>query len=70
MNLQPIVEGHGEVEAVPVLLRRLRDLAQAYPLEAERTGIASATNVREDRRCGGVPILVPARSKLEHSPSG
>jgi hypothetical protein len=27
------VEGHGEVEAVPVLLRRLRDLAQAYPLE-------------------------------------
>jgi hypothetical protein len=33
MNLQPIVEGHGEVEAVPVLLRRLRDLAQAYPLE-------------------------------------
>src|ERR1022692_4775682 len=38
--------------------------------EAERTCIASATNVREDRRCGGVPILVPARSKLEHSPSG
>ena len=33
MNLQPIVEGHGEVEAVPVLLRRLRDLAQAFPLE-------------------------------------
>jgi hypothetical protein len=33
MNIQPIVEGHGEVEAVPVLLRRLRDLAQAYPLE-------------------------------------
>jgi hypothetical protein len=33
MNLQPIVEGHGEVKAVPVLLRRLRDLAQASPLE-------------------------------------
>lgn len=31
--MQPIVEGHGEVAAVPVLLRRLRDLAQAYPLE-------------------------------------
>jgi hypothetical protein len=33
MNIQPIVEGHGEVEAVPVLIRRLRDTAQAYPLE-------------------------------------
>ncbi len=33
MNIQPIVEGHGEIEAVPILLRRLRDLAQAYPLE-------------------------------------
>ena len=25
MNIQPIVEGHGEVAALPVLLRRLRD---------------------------------------------
>ena len=33
MTIQPIVEGHGEVEAVPILLRRLRDLARAYPLE-------------------------------------
>ncbi len=33
MNIQPIVEGHGEVEAVPILLRRLRDMAHAYPLE-------------------------------------
>ena len=33
MNIQPIVEGYGEVEAVPILLRRLRDLAQVYPLE-------------------------------------
>jgi hypothetical protein len=33
VNIQPIVEGYGEVAAVPVLLRRLRDLAQAYPLE-------------------------------------
>ena len=30
MNIQPIVEGHGEVEAVPVLLRRLQAEAQAY----------------------------------------
>ena len=33
MNIQPIVEGHGEVAAVPVLLRRLREVAQTYPLE-------------------------------------
>jgi hypothetical protein len=33
MNIQPIVEGHGEVAAVPVLLRRLRDAAQVYPIE-------------------------------------
>ena len=28
MKIQPIVEGHGEVEALPVLLRRLIDEAQ------------------------------------------
>jgi hypothetical protein len=33
MNIQPIVEGHGEVYAVPILVRRLRDAAQAYQLE-------------------------------------
>lgn len=35
MNIQPIVEGHGEVEALPVLLRRLRDEANAL-VEIER----------------------------------
>lgn len=33
MKIQPIVEGHGEVSAVPVLLRRLRDESRAYGLE-------------------------------------
>jgi Domain of unknown function (DUF4276) len=32
MNIQPIVEGYGEVGAVPVLLRRLCDAAGAYTL--------------------------------------
>jgi hypothetical protein len=32
VNIQPIVEGDGEVFAVPVLLRRLRDAAGAYSL--------------------------------------
>jgi hypothetical protein len=33
MNIQPIVEGHGEVNAVPELLRRLRNEAHAYQLD-------------------------------------
>jgi hypothetical protein len=33
MNIQPIVEGHGELAAIPVLVRRLRDVAQAYPVD-------------------------------------
>jgi Domain of unknown function (DUF4276) len=33
MNIQPIVEGHGEVSAFPVLLRRLRDLSQAFAMD-------------------------------------
>jgi hypothetical protein len=33
MVIQPIVEGQGEVDAVPLLLRRLRDEAQAWGLE-------------------------------------
>ena len=36
MRIQPIVEGHGEVAAVPVLLRRLRDEAGAYGVEVGR----------------------------------
>jgi len=34
--IQPIVEGQGDVEAVPVVLRRLRDEAQAWDLEVAR----------------------------------
>lgn len=36
MIIQPIVEGQGEVAAVPVLLRRLRDEAQAWGLEVAK----------------------------------
>lgn len=36
MNIQPIVEGHGEVAAVPVLLRRFRDEAQAWQVNIGR----------------------------------
>ena len=37
MTLQPIVEGYGEVEAVPVLLRRLRDEAQTWEVRVSRS---------------------------------
>jgi hypothetical protein len=36
MKIQPIVEGQGEVAAFPVLLRRLRDTAQAFTLEVAK----------------------------------
>ena len=36
MIIQPIVEGQGDLAAVPLLLRRLRDEAQAWGLEVGR----------------------------------
>jgi hypothetical protein len=36
MIIQPIVEGQGDVDAVPLLLRRLRDEAQAWGLEVAK----------------------------------
>src|SRR5690348_5278607 len=33
MNIQPIVEGFGDVASVPVLIRRLRDLAELYEID-------------------------------------
>lgn len=36
MKIQPVVEGHAEVEALPVLLRRLRAEASAWAVEIER----------------------------------
>lgn len=43
MILQPIVEGQGDVAAVPVLLRRLRDEAQAWGLDVARPHRRSRT---------------------------
>ena len=36
MKIQPIVEGHGEVKAVPILLRRLIDEAHVWEVEIGR----------------------------------
>ena len=37
MKIQPVVEGHGEVEAVPILLRRLIAEAQAWRIQAGKS---------------------------------
>ena len=37
MKIQPIVEGHGEVDAVPILLRRLIAEAQAWRIQAGKS---------------------------------
>lgn len=36
MQIVPIVEGHGDVQAVPILLRRIAEQRGAYALEAAR----------------------------------
>jgi len=69
--IQPIVEGHGEVEAVPVLLRRLRDEAGAFdvkvggPIRRSRAqlvrevGLRQAVDLaRRQRDCRSILILL------------
>lgn len=70
MNIQPIVEGRGEEEAVPVLLRRLIDEAQSWeidvgrPIRKPRSDFATENGVvravtlaRRDPSCGGILLL-------------
>ncbi len=53
MNIQPIVEGDGEVAALPVLLRRLIQTSNAYPLDVNqpirrtRTDLVREAGVRK-----------------------
>lgn len=44
MKIVPIVEGHGEVEAVPVLIRRLAQVIGKYPVD-----IGTPIRVRRDK---------------------
>ena len=52
MNIQPIVEGHGEVAPVPVLLRRLRDEAKLWqadvnpPIRRRKTKLVKESGLR------------------------
>ena len=70
MNIQPIVEGHGEVAAVPVLLRRLIHEAQSWeidvgrPIRKPRSDFATENGVvravtlaRREPSCGGILLL-------------
>ena len=58
MKIQPIIEGHGEVEAFPVLLRRLQDAAQAYqigigrPIRIKRSQITKRKPLIDCRATG------------------
>ncbi len=70
MNIQPVVEGHGEVEAAPVLLRRLIGEAQAWevgvnrPIRRNRSQLVQRAELERTVRlarlqpnCSGILIL-------------
>lgn len=70
MKIQPVVEGHGEVQALPVLLRRLRDEARAWEVEigtpirrprnrlASEPGVMQAVEIaRRQRACEAILIV-------------
>ena len=70
MIIQPIVEGHGEVEAVPVLLRRLQVELREYgfqiarPIRRKRSELVTEEQVRRSVRlamgtpqCAGILII-------------
>ena len=70
MKIQPVVEGHGEVRAVPVLLRRLIEEAQAWevrisrPIRRNRSQLVQRAELEKTVRlaslqqdCSGILIL-------------
>ena len=61
MTIVPIVEGHGDVKAVPVLLRRLVDAAQAWesiridrPIRRKRSQLVDQDALRKSVRLAGL----------------
>lgn len=70
MNIQPVVEGHGELSALPVLLRRLLYDAEVWTVDigkpilqnrsqlATPEGIAKAVKIALGKpKCGGILVL-------------
>ena len=75
MKIQPIVEGHGEVRALPVLLRRFRDEAEVWdvdigrPIRRPRSRLVKEEELQQAVRlallqpdCGAVLILFDGES--------
>jgi hypothetical protein len=73
VNIQPIVEGHGDVAAVPILLRRLIAAAQAYSIEVNRpirkkqTQLLREASLRDavrlariQEKCGAILVIFEA----------
>lgn len=71
MRIQPVVEGHGEVRAVPALLRRLQEASGAYglafnrPIRRGRPDLVDEARLRTTIRlallqeeCRGILILL------------
>ncbi|HEX5443824.1 MAG TPA: DUF4276 family protein [Pirellulales bacterium] len=63
MPIYPIVEGSGEITAVPVLLRRLRDASEIYtidigkPIQRKRSELVQEASLR---RAVALALLKPA----------
>lgn len=67
MKIQPIVEGHGEVTAVPILLRRLIHESGAYQMDVGKPIRSNRTNlVHEDslRKAVRLALLQPECSAI------
>lgn len=75
MKIQPIVEGHGDVAALPVLLRRLVNEAQVWgvdigrPIRRPRNRLVEEAGVQQAVQlalvqpdCGGVLVLLDGDS--------
>ncbi len=73
MNIQPIVEGHGDISAVPILLRRLQVVAGAYGIGIGTPVRRPSSDIRDKERfqrgislalrqpdCGAVLVLFDA----------
>jgi hypothetical protein len=71
VKIQPVVEGRGEVGAVPVLIRRLRDKAEAYeldvnpPIRKRRSELGEESQLRKavqlalkQEECAGILIVL------------
>jgi hypothetical protein len=70
MKIQPLVEGHGEVQALPVLFRRLQEVSGVFeldvhkPVRATRPELTRETSLRQLirrsltlRECSGLLVL-------------